>query len=513
MKSIPPVTGRNFDFPEGATLMSTTDPSSHITYANSAFIAASGFDKSELMNAPHNLVRHPDMPKQAFADMWATLKAGKSWTALVKNRRKDGDHYWVRANATPIVRAGHMAGYMSVRTKPAHDEVRAAEALYRDFRQSLPRGRAFHQGLIVRSGWLAWLSALQVMPVRWRIRLAMAMLAAGGAATSFLGGIGASQLAVCGPMFLVLVVAVCTWLEQQISKPLKLIERQALNVAAGQVAENLHLDRVDEIGMLMRAVNQSGLNLRSLVDDVREQVMALHMGSTEIAQGNNDLRVRTEAAASNLQQAAASMEQMTANVKNTADAAAHAASLARNASDSATAGGVVVDQLVASMQDIRGASAKIAEIIGVIDAIAFQTNILALNAAVEAARAGEQGRGFAVVAGEVRGLAQRCSSAAKEIKTLIGTSVDKVERSAQQADEAGEEMRGIVKHAQRVHDLIAEISTATAQQSTGIEQFSAAVAQLDQMTQQNAAMVEQSAAAAESLRDRSARLSESVNAF
>ena len=513
MKADLHVTGENYEFPEGSTLMSTTDISSHITYANSSFIAVSGFDKHELMGVPHNLVRHPDMPKQAFADMWATLKSGKSWTALVKNRRKNGDHYWVRANATPVVRGGHVTGYMSVRTKPSLDEVRAAEQLYRDFRQGDYRDRAFHQGLIVRTGWLRWVSVHQTLPVRWRIRLPMAVLGLAGVAGCAVAAGSVAQATLAASAVLGLLGVVCAWLEVQIARPLQLIQRHALSVAAGQMTEQIHLNRVDEVGMILRAVNQSGLNLRSLVDDVREQVSALHMASNDIAHGNSDLRARTERAAANLQEAASSMKQMAVNVRSTADTAAHATALARSASDSAAAGGGAVNIAVGSMLEIREASTKIAEIIGVIDSIADQTNILALSAAVEAARAGEQGRGFAIVAGEVRGLAQRCAGAAKEIKKLISTSVEKVESGTLHINEAGQAMRGIVTQVQQVRDLIAEISTATTEQSSGIGQFNTAVAQLDQMTQQNAALVEQSAAAAESLRARTARLTESVNAF
>ena len=166
-----PVTQREYEFPDNATLMSTTDTQSYIAYANAAFVEVSGFSREEIEGQPHNMVRHPDMPPEAFADMWATLKAGQPWTALVKNRRKNGDHYWVRANATPVVRNGRTSGYMSVRTKPSREEIAAAEALYRDFRTGQAGSRKFHKGLIVRTGWMAWRSVFQVMPVRWRIRL------------------------------------------------------------------------------------------------------------------------------------------------------------------------------------------------------------------------------------------------------------------------------------------------------------------------------------------------------
>ena len=171
-----PVTQREYEFPENATLMSTTDTQSYIAYANAAFVEVSGFSREEIEGQPHNIVRHPDMPPEAFADMWATLKSGQPWTALVKNRRKNGDHYWVRANATPVVRNGRTTGYMSVRTKPTRDEIAAAETLYKDFRTGQAGTRKFHKGLIVRTGLMAWRSVFQVMPVRWRIRLTFLML-------------------------------------------------------------------------------------------------------------------------------------------------------------------------------------------------------------------------------------------------------------------------------------------------------------------------------------------------
>ena len=177
MRNNQPVTHREHQFPDGVTLMSTTDTQSHIKYANEAFVEVSGYEREEILGQPHNLVRHPDMPPEAFADMWATLKAGQSWTALVKNRRKNGDHYWVRANAAPVSRNGAVIGYMSVRTKPQADEVAAAEDLYRRFRLGRAQGLAFHKGIIVRTGLMAWTSAFQLMPVRWRVRLAFALTA------------------------------------------------------------------------------------------------------------------------------------------------------------------------------------------------------------------------------------------------------------------------------------------------------------------------------------------------
>ncbi|HQY09953.1 MAG TPA: methyl-accepting chemotaxis protein, partial [Burkholderiaceae bacterium] len=241
--------------------------------------------------------------------------------------------------------------------------------------------------------------------------------------------------------------------------------------------------------------------IQGLVSTLGESISSISLATREIATGNQDLSGRTEQTASSLQQTASSLETLTHTVRQTADSARTANQLADSAASSAERGGSVVSQVVENMADITASSRKIAEIIGVIDGIAFQTNILALNAAVEAARAGEQGRGFAVVAGEVRSLAQRSANAAKEIKTLIGASVEKVESGSHLVKQAGESMNDIVSGVQRVNDIIAEISSAATEQSGGLAQVNAAVTQLDQMTQQNAALVEESAAAAESLRE------------
>jgi aerotaxis receptor len=284
-------------------------------------------------------------------------------------------------------------------------------------------------------------------------------------------------------------------------------------VATGDSHSAAHMDRVDEIGMTLRTIGQLGLMFRWLIDDVSEQVLTVQKAVKEIAQGNLDLSSRTEQAAASVQETASSMEQMTATVKNNADTATQANQLSGAAREAAAAGGEAVSQAVETMGDISTSSRRIADIIGVIDGIAFQTNILALNAAVEAARAGEQGRGFAVVAGEVRSLAQRSAEAAREIKTLIGASVDKVEAGSKIVNDAGRTMQDIVAQVSRVSDLIAEISAATNEQNGGIAQVSQAVGHLDQITQQNAALVEQGAAASGSLQQQTERLVEAVSVF
>ncbi len=312
-----------------------------------------------------------------------------------------------------------------------------------------------------------------------------------------------------------LLAALLAWrLTVGITRPL----HQARGVAERIAAMDLtgHGDErhaQDETGLLLQALDTMRGSLQGALTQVREVADSMATATNEIASGNSDLSQRTEQTASSLEETASAMEQLTATVRQSADSAATANQLASSAVEVAERGGAVVTQVVSTMDEINVSSRKISDIIGVIDSIAFQTNILALNAAVEAARAGEQGRGFAVVASEVRSLAQRSATAAREIKELIGTSVDKVSTGARLVQDAGSTMDEIVRSVRRVSDIIGEITSASAEQSGGIQQVNIAVTQLDQMTQQNAALVEESAAAAQSLSDQAGRLSQTVDQF
>jgi len=298
-----------------------------------------------------------------------------------------------------------------------------------------------------------------------------------------------------------------------VKRPIDRAVHVAQRIADGDLGGHIEIERQDEIGRLLQAMAAMQQRLRTLVGDIRVSAESINTASSEVAVGNQDLSQRTELTAGNLQQTAGAMGQLTHTVNHSAESAQQANQLAATASDVARRGGAVVADVVSTMDEINTSSKKIADIIGVIDGIAFQTNILALNAAVEAARAGEQGRGFAVVAGEVRSLAQRSADAAREIKSLIGNSVDRVETGARLVAAAGATMQEIEASVQRVTDIIAEISAASAEQSRGIGQVSGAVGELDTMTQQNAALVEQSAAAAESLKGQAERLNTLVQAF
>ena len=320
-------------------------------------------------------------------------------------------------------------------------------------------------------------------------------------------------LVVLGVLSVGLSVLISWLLSSSITRPLAQASKIAERVAAGDLTATIEHHGRDELGKLMAALQKMQDSLAAEVSNVRRGAESVSNASAEIAQGNHDLSARTEHQASALEQTAASMEQLSSTVRHNADNARQANQLALTASNVAAQGGAVVSEVVQTMRGINEASSKINDIIGVIDSIAFQTNILALNAAVEAARAGEQGRGFAVVASEVRSLAQRSADAAKEIKALIGASVEQVAQGSALVDKAGETMNEVVNSIRRVTDIMGEISAASNEQSTGVAQVSEAVTSMDQSTQQNAALVEEMAAAASSLRVQSSELVEAVSVF
>jgi methyl-accepting chemotaxis protein len=413
-------------------------------------------------------------------------------------------------------RARLLASSLTPDEKAALDRADAAEALSAPFlKQALALARTMQPEMAaqtltdklgpLQSQWLAALSGLSGQAEAGR----SASLAEVQSARQN------TMLGMCGVGALALTVGalLATLLSRRITRRLARAVALTQRIAQGDLRSQVSHSGDDEVTQTLDALAVMQDRLGATIGEVRAAALAIDSASGEIATGTNDLSARTEQSAANLQQTASSMEELTGTVRSAAQSAAQASQLAREATAVAQSGGSVVAEVVGTMQDINSSSRKIGEIIAVIDGIAFQTNILALNAAVEAARAGEQGRGFAVVASEVRSLAQRSTRAAREIKQLIGDSVEKVDAGSVLVGKAGARMNDIVASVQRVSEVIDEISHAAGEQTLGIGQINSAVTELDHMTQQNAALVEQSAAAAGSMREQAARLTQAVGSF
>ncbi|MEZ5702740.1 MAG: methyl-accepting chemotaxis protein [Burkholderiaceae bacterium] len=513
MRTNLPVSQQGYQFAEDQTLVSVTDLKGRIVYCNPWFATVSGYEHAELMGQPHNLVRHPDMPEEAFRDMWATIGSGQPWRGMVKNRRKNGDYYWVDANATPIRREGQIVGYLSVRTAPKSGQVEAAEALYARMRAEAQTGRRV-TGL--KSGHLVRLDAAgRVMSA---LNRAAAYVGLGGLAVLATVLAAGAMAAWWSPVVWVPGSIALGLLSHEIqrrraSKPLRTLLQDALELAAGDLVHQVRVDLPGLPGEVQRALNQLSVNLRTVIGDISTETVNLSNAVNEIALGNQDLSARTEAQASNLEQTAASMEQITGTVRQSASSVEEGARVAGVAAGVAQHSSEAVDGVVQAMSSITDSSRRIGEINGVIEGVAFQTNILALNAAVEAARAGEAGRGFAVVAAEVRALAQRTTEAARQINQLISESAERVAGGSTQTQRAQERMQEVLRSVTQVSALLADISTAGHEQQQGLSQVNSAVAQMDTITQQNAAMVEELAAAAQELNGQVKTVTGALNLF
>ncbi len=513
-----PVTQVEYVLHESETIVSKTDLHGNITYANDDFIRISGYTESELIGAPQNILRHPDMPAEAFADLWHTIQAGKSWTGLVKNRCKNGDFYWVEATAAPLIKDAKVVGYTSIRVKPSRQQINAAEAAYRAIKNGDHRLQIHEGAAIPRRRWspLQWHAQLSISTRLLSFVVLMALLNAAIAWSSYSGRVSGNSdllgfsLAMCGMVMAITFGLNCY---QSIIPPLQQAASDIAVMSAGDLSGKIQSHGENEIGQMTQSLRVLQTNIKLLVGQIKQATEQVSQGANEIAIGNHDLSARTETQASSLEETASSIEELTSTVKQNADNAHKATDIVVETAAFADKGGQVVANVVQTMGSIKESSAKIADIIGVIDGIAFQTNILALNAAVEAARAGEQGRGFAVVASEVRALAQRSANAAKEIKTLINDSVEKVSLGSQQVDEAGKNMTEIVNDVKRAAEVMRDITIASHEQSAGIDLINQAMTQMDDMTQQNAALVEQAAAAADSMKMQAIGLSELVNTF
>jgi aerotaxis receptor len=489
MRSNLPITQREYPVPADRNLVSTTDLKGRILHCNAAFVEVSGYARDELLGQPHNMIRHPDMPAEAFRDLWATISAGLPWSGMVKNRRKDGDHYWVLANVTPLVENGQPVAYLSVRSAPSRAQVDAAERLYacmRDEQQAGALVHTLHRGQLQRRH------------------------TAVGAVGIALAGQGPWMAAAAVSLA---AAAAATLAQQRLARNLTHVERYANQLAAGDLSRNLEPSGDSRSRGLEQSLAQLAVNIRSLVSDTRAELDQMNRVSREIAQGNRDLAQRTESQAASLEEAAASMEQITATVRQSTDTTHAASGVADELSAVSRHSAEVVHSVTATMGGIAHSSQKIADIIQVIDSIAFQTNILALNAAVESARAGEHGRGFAVVASEVRALAQRSSTAAREIKQLILDSTEQVQAAEKQTDSARSSIDTTLKAVENFTTLIGDIDRGAQEQLLGISQMHEVIQQMDGFTQQNAELGEQLAGSAQQVLAQSEEVSAALRLF
>ncbi|MBI1202444.1 MAG: PAS domain S-box protein [Rhodopseudomonas sp.] len=514
-----PISNVEYEFDGSRSLYSTTDLKGRITHANPYFIEVSGFAEDELIGQPHNIVRHPDMPIAAFADLWTTIKSGLPWTAMVKNRRKNGDFYWVQATVTPILENGIATGFISVRTKPTREQIAEAAQLYSE-ENANPGHLILRRGRVIKSGWPSRLREACRFSIGQRIAMTQSSVLVltgviGWMAWRNGGDTGDRSNVMLAVTALTMIAIAAFWyfLARKVVSPIMSATKAAQGIAGGDLIATINSNRNDEIGKLACALRQVSTNLHCVIGDIRENFSTMQSATRALVTGNGNLSARTDSQAASLEQTAASMEELASTVQKNAESTNQARDVASNAMTTASKGGHTMRQVVATMNEISESSKKIADIVGIINGIATQTNLLALNAAVEAARAGEAGRGFAVVATEVRGLAQRSAEAAKDIKYLIENSVEKINAGAILSRDAGAIMEDIIASVNQATGIMVEISSASAEQSTGISQVTDAVSQMDDVTQQNAALVEVASTATADLEDQCRKLMRALAAF
>ncbi len=514
-----PVSRREIPFPHGEAVVSTTDVKGRITHCNEVFVRVSGYGRQELLGQPHNLLRHPDMPAETFRDLWDTVLAGHLWTGVVKNRAKNGDHYWVVANVTPLMADGRAVAFLSVRTEPTREQVSASEALYAKMLAEEKAGRLVHRltrGEVWRDDRFGrWRRRLNRIDARARLAaptvVTVACSGALGAAiatSSSAWGVAASAAAMAA-----LLVGSDAWALRAWFAPLRAAERCARALAACDLTARVDTRALAGHPTTRLAMQQLSANIQAVLVDVRREVGLMLGAVAEVSLGNDKLAQRTAAQANNLQGSIAALDEISVNVCASVEQAQKAATMTTQARDQTNATHSTVTEMVDAMERIGAASRRVADITQVIEGIAFQTNILALNAAVEAARAGEHGRGFAVVAAEVRSLAQRSSAAAREIKSLIEQSTRQVAVGMDKAHAARDSIDQTLTVVRDVGTLSEKISFSVSEQLAAISAINGAVEELDELTMKNNAMIQDVSCTSVALRRQSEGVLDATRPF
>ncbi|HRK84181.1 MAG TPA: methyl-accepting chemotaxis protein [Alcaligenes faecalis] len=515
-----PVTGIETELLDEQYLISKTDLAGRIVYANPAFVEVSGFSRQELIGAPHNIVRHPDMPAEVFADLWHTLKQRRSWVGIVKNRRKDGGFYWVMAHASPIIEQGELTGFASVRVRAKSQDIQTAEQFYQELRQGRLGSRALRAGQIVARSWRRPFAALRFLGVPSLLAaflrkgllnlgitgtiIAMILNTEMPERSMFLlaGALGAGTLVILGYQALLM---------RRVLGSFRTATHIAQQIAAGNLTVNTRGPEVSKLETLGQNLDLMRKSLMSISTDVDNSCANNQQVARQLSDNSTLLEARTHEQAASIQETTASMSSFGQTVLQTAENAKASHELASRSADIASRGNEAVQKVTVSMQQILESSQHIGTIVAMINNIAFQTNILSINASIESARAGEAGKGFAVVASAVRSLAQQAAQAADEIKQLVTQTQALSAEGADHAAHAGQTMQEILTSVSEVAHLMGEISAATGEQSIGLGQLTQALRQVDQITSDNAVLVQDLSETARELNLNGAELQEAIS--
>ena len=543
MRKNMPVTGTEQPMTEGSVLISKTDAKGIIRYANDDFVAISGFTRDELLGQPHNIVRHPDMPAAAFEDLWQTLNSGKAWTGLVKNRSKNGDHYWVEATVRPNLEGG----YTSVRVRPSKEQVQAAESIY----QRMGEGHfnhILHQGQLIRPSlyWklTEWMRGLDIRVRLWLASSTTAMLFLALLLLQWMG-LGDTPASLAGLILsglgLFTALATGAWLHKDLIAPLRKAVDQARELASGNLSHSISSAGNNELARLLEALGAIRNNFHETLYYMRVGVDTLNHATQELAGNANRAARAADVQAESATAAAASMEEMSASIDQVGNHAREADNLSQESGQRSEEGGRVIHEAAESMgaiaglvqdsstiiQQLEAASRDISTVVTVIKEIADQTNLLALNAAIEAARAGEQGRGFAVVADEVRKLAERTGNSTQEITTMVDkiqadarravasmdAGVNRVTDGVGLAHQAGDSITTIRASASQVARAVDDITVALREQGNAAQLIAANIERIAQMSEENSAAASSTAQSAKRLQDMATQLQSTVTQF